>query len=114
MNDSCPVDGDPFTPSDASGASAASRRLAELLRSEQARLGDFLLALAEFDRERLWVKLGHASLYAFLQRDLGLCNASAFYRSRTTFSRSESMFYTRKLPAAVAAAIPAICFSYVW
>jgi hypothetical protein len=74
MTDPCFVDGD------ASGASEASRRLAELLRSEQARLGDFLVALAEFDRERLWVKLGHASLYAFLQRDLGLSNASAFYR----------------------------------
>jgi hypothetical protein len=89
MNDPESVDGDPseafsrsdpFTPSDPSEASAASRRLAELLRSEQARLGDFLIALAEFDRERLWVKLGHSSLYAYLQRDLGLSNASAFYR----------------------------------
>ena len=92
MSDPCSVDGDPSDPSDPpappaasaasspSEASKASRRLAELLRSEQARLGDFLIALAEFDRERLWVKLGHASLYAFLQRELGLSNASAFYR----------------------------------
>jgi hypothetical protein len=89
MSNPCSVDGDssdafspsePFSPSAASEASRASRRLAELLRSEQARLGDFLIALAEFDRERLWVKLGHASLYAFLQRELGLSNASAFYR----------------------------------
>jgi hypothetical protein len=86
MSDPRSVDADPFNPfnpsdpSDASAASEASRRLAELLRSEQARLGDFLIALAEFDRERLWVKLGHASLYAFLQRELGLSNASAFYR----------------------------------
>jgi hypothetical protein len=86
MTDPRSVDTDPSDPSDASeaseasDASEASRRLAELLRSEQARLGDFLIALAEFDRERLWVKLGHASLYAFLQRELGLSNASAFYR----------------------------------
>jgi hypothetical protein len=77
MTDPRSVDADP---SETSEASKASRRLAELLRSERARLGDFLIALAEFDRERLWVKLGHASLYAFLQRDLGLSNASAFYR----------------------------------
>jgi hypothetical protein len=89
MSNPCSVDADPsnafspsepFRPSDASEASEASRRLVELLRSERARLGDFLIALAEFDRERLWVKLGHASLYGFLQRELGLSNASAFYR----------------------------------
>jgi len=43
-------------------------------------MAEFLVALAEFDRERLWVKLGHASLYAFLHHELGLSNAAAFYR----------------------------------
>jgi len=41
---------------------------------------DFLLALAEFDRSRLWVKLGHACLFDFLHRELGLSRGAAHYR----------------------------------
>ena len=61
-------------------ARESSRRLAELLRHEQAGLAEFLVALAEFDRERLWLPLGHASLFSFLHRELGLSNAAAHYR----------------------------------
>jgi hypothetical protein len=41
---------------------------------------DFLLALAEFDRSRLWVQLGHANLFDFLHRELGLSRGAAHYR----------------------------------
>ena len=41
---------------------------------------DLLLALAEFDRQRLWLQLGHASLFDFLHRELGLSRGSAHYR----------------------------------
>ncbi|HEX7487917.1 MAG TPA: hypothetical protein VF341_03380 [Anaeromyxobacteraceae bacterium] len=34
-------------------------RLAELLRREHAAMADFLIALADFDRERRWLELGH-------------------------------------------------------
>jgi hypothetical protein len=61
-------------------AHESSRRLAELLRHEQYGLAEFLVALAEFDRERLWLQLGHASLFSFLHRELGLSNAAAHYR----------------------------------
>ena len=55
-------------------------RLQELLRRERVALADFLVALAEFDRRRLWVERGHASLFYFLHRDLGLSKGAAFYR----------------------------------
>ena len=55
-------------------------RLADLLRHERAALADFLVALADFDRQRLWLHLGHASLFYFLHRELGLSKGAAFYR----------------------------------
>jgi hypothetical protein len=54
--------------------------LAELLRRERDALAEFLSALADFDRRGDWVKLGHASLFAFLVKDLGLSNGAAAYR----------------------------------
>src|SRR6266568_4605680 len=57
-----------------------SAHLAELLHRERAALGEFLVALADFDRNRLWVELGHASLFYFLHRELGLSSGAAFYR----------------------------------
>jgi hypothetical protein len=43
-------------------------------------MADFLVALAEFDRQRLWVQLGHASLFYYLHRDLKLSKGAAHYR----------------------------------
>jgi hypothetical protein len=57
-----------------------SARLAEMLRREHDALADFLVALADFDRRRLHVQLGHASLFSFLHRELGLSKGAAFYR----------------------------------
>jgi hypothetical protein len=54
--------------------------LAELLRRERDALAEFLSALADFDRRGDWVRLGHASLFAFLVKDLGLSNGAAAYR----------------------------------
>jgi len=44
-------------------------------------MADFLLALADFDRRRGWERLGHASLFAFLNVELGLSKGAAFVRS---------------------------------
>src|SRR5512143_4101469 len=55
-------------------------RLQELLRREHRALADFLVALADFDRRRLWVEVGYASLFDFLHRELGLSKGAAFYR----------------------------------
>jgi hypothetical protein len=55
-------------------------RLAELLRRERSAMADFLLALADFDAQQLWRELGHASLFSFLRRELGLSAGAAQYR----------------------------------
>lgn len=54
--------------------------LTRLLGRERAAAADFLLALADFDRRRGWERLGHASLFAFLTRELGLSSGAAQLR----------------------------------
>jgi hypothetical protein len=61
-------------------ARESSRILAGLLRSEHGAMADFLVALAEFDRGRLWVQLGFSNLFDFLHRELRLSRGSAHYR----------------------------------
>jgi hypothetical protein len=56
--------------------------LANLLRREHAAMADFLVALADFDRQRGWRELGYAGLFPFLQRELGLSKAAAFFRMK--------------------------------
>jgi hypothetical protein len=55
-------------------------RLLELLRREQGAMADFLVALADFDQRRLWLRLGHASLFTFLHRELGLSKGASHFR----------------------------------
>ena len=57
-----------------------SLRIANLSRRENCSLVDLLLALAEFDRLGVWRQLGHASLFDFLHREVGLSRGSAYYR----------------------------------
>jgi hypothetical protein len=61
-------------------ARESSRRLSDLLRSERGAMADFLVALAEFDRGRLWARLGFSNLFEYLHRELGLSRGSAHYR----------------------------------
>ncbi len=58
-----------------------SRNLADLLRREHEAMADFLVALADFDEKRLYLEVGHASLFAFLNRELGLSKGAAFFRN---------------------------------
>ena len=60
-----------------STAREATTHLADLLRREHHALGEFLLALASFDRERRWVDLGYSSLFSFLTRELRLSAGAA-------------------------------------
>jgi hypothetical protein len=55
-------------------------RLASLLRNEHAAMADFLVALADFDRRQLWRPLGHAGLFVFLHRRLGLSKGASHFR----------------------------------
>ncbi len=43
-------------------------------------MADFLVALADFDRRRLWVDLGYSGLFMFLHRELGLSKGASHYR----------------------------------
>ncbi|HET9553401.1 MAG TPA: HNH endonuclease [Anaeromyxobacteraceae bacterium] len=54
--------------------------LTGLFARERAAAADFLLALADFDRRRGWEALGHASLFAFLHRELRLSKGAAYLR----------------------------------
>ena len=61
-------------------ARALTENLAALLRREHDALAEFLVALANFDRRRLWVELGPASLFYYLHRELRLSKGAAQYR----------------------------------
>jgi hypothetical protein len=72
--------GDLVPPDSLAEARAHRDDLQRLLGREREAAADFLLALADFDRRRGWERLGHASLFAFLTRELGLSNGAAWYR----------------------------------
>ena len=55
-------------------------RLADLLKNEQHAMADFLVALAEFDRQRAWLALGYSGLFPFLHQKLGLSKSASFFR----------------------------------
>src|SRR4051794_27715912 len=57
-----------------------SERLARLHARERESSMEFLLALADFDREERWKELGYPSLFTHLHRELGLSKGAAFYR----------------------------------
>jgi hypothetical protein len=57
-----------------------SNHLAALLRTEREAMADFLLALSDFDENRLWRELGHTSLFYYLRRELGLSAGAAQHR----------------------------------
>ena len=57
-----------------------SARLATLLRDEHSALAAFVVALADFDRQRAWIELGYTSLFVFLHRELQLSKGAAQYR----------------------------------
>ena len=57
-----------------------TNRLADLLAKEHGAMADFLVALSDFDERELWAALGHASLFYFLRRELGLSAGAAQYR----------------------------------
>ncbi|ABC83782.1 HNH endonuclease [Anaeromyxobacter dehalogenans] len=61
-------------------AAEFTKRLVELLRAERHAMAEFLVALAEFDRRRLWRERGHNSLFSFLHRELKLSAGSAQLR----------------------------------
>jgi hypothetical protein len=63
-----------------SNARALADRLAELLSRERSAMAEFLVALADFDRQQAWAELGYSSLFWFLHRRLGLSKGAAYNR----------------------------------
>jgi hypothetical protein len=63
-----------------STAREQTTHLADLLRREHHALAEFLLALARFDEQKLWIELGYGSLFDYLRRELELSKAASFYR----------------------------------
>jgi hypothetical protein len=63
-------------------ARTLTKRLTDLLARERTALGEFLVALADFDAKRFWLALGYGSLFDFLHRELGLSKASASFRKK--------------------------------
>jgi hypothetical protein len=57
-----------------------TNRLADLLGREHSALAEFLWALSDFDRRRLWLELGYRSLFEFLHRELALSKSAAHFR----------------------------------
>jgi 5-methylcytosine-specific restriction endonuclease McrA len=57
-----------------------SNRLADLLAREHGAMADFLVALADFDRQKLWRELDYTSLWYYLHRELGLSKGGATFR----------------------------------
>src|SRR5262245_49848180 len=55
-------------------------QLRQSLGCERSALADFLLALAELDRRRLYVELGYGSSWDFCCRALGLSETATHYR----------------------------------
>lgn len=84
-----------------------TNRLADLLRNERAAMADFLVALAEFDGLALWRELGHASLFSFLRRELGLSAGAAQYR------KTAAELFRRYPPVAAALRSGQLCLSSV-
>ncbi len=58
-----------------------SAHLADLLQKERGNLADFLVSLAAFDAQRLWLDLGYPTLWAYLTRELRLSETAAHYRT---------------------------------
>jgi hypothetical protein len=61
-------------------ARALTDNLVALLHREHDALAEFLVALAAFDHDRVWVQLGYPSLFDFLHRELRLSRSAAHYR----------------------------------
>src|SRR5215471_11949241 len=55
-------------------------QLRQSLGRERHALADFILALAELDRRRLYVALGYSSAWQFCCRALGLSETATHYR----------------------------------
>jgi hypothetical protein len=63
-----------------SSARALADHLAELLSRERDSMAEFLVALADFDRQRAWAELGYSGLFWFLHRELKLSKSAAYCR----------------------------------
>ena len=58
-------------------------QLAQLLRRDREALADFVVAIADFDRRKLWSELGFSCLLNFVHKGLGMSRSAAYFRQKT-------------------------------
>lgn len=61
-------------------ADERTTNLKQILRRENGALAEFVIELAAFDRDKLYLELGYRSLWDFCKRELGLSERATYYR----------------------------------
>src|SRR5262245_7998338 len=61
-------------------ASERATKMRQILRRENGALAEFVLELAEFDKQKQYLEMGYRSLWQFCQRELGLSERAIYYR----------------------------------
>src|SRR5215475_1239711 len=85
-----------------SDAASFMQFLDKLLGSERRVQVDFLIALAEFDRQELFLPLGYSTIWEFCMKGLHLCKGSTYKRTHAAalirrFPRAAEVLRERKL-----------------
>src|SRR5215470_7009205 len=85
-----------------SDAVSFRQTLCNLLGSERRVQVEFLIALAEFDRQELYLTLGYSTIWEYCMKELHLCKGSTFKRTHAAalirrFPQAAEVLRQRKL-----------------
>src|SRR5437870_2738512 len=61
-------------------AEERTSKMKHILRRENGELAEFVIELAELDREKQYLDMGYRSLWEFCKRELGLSERAIYYR----------------------------------
>src|SRR5215475_109344 len=85
-----------------SDAVSFSQLLGKILGNERRVQVEFLIALVEFDRQELYLKLGHSTIWEYCMKELHLCKGSTYKRTHAAalirrFPQAAEVLRQRKL-----------------
>src|SRR5215510_5673477 len=85
-----------------SNAVSFTQFLGKLLGNERGVQVEFLIALAEFDRKELYLRLGYPTLWEYCMKELHLCKGSTYKRTHAAaliqrFPQAAEVLRQRKL-----------------